>query len=90
MNEAQRFIVQPELLLDAQIRIHDHDVGLFDEVMRDRAALGARQVECHAELVSVHAQEPQRLPIEERRPPTAYVVPAMTFLNLDDLGAKIR
>src|SRR5438309_11355362 len=54
---AQRFEIDPELLRDARAVVIHHDVGMFDQAVKDFFSFGCLQIESQALLAAVVSPE---------------------------------
>ena len=73
----------------AGAEVLDHHVGLRQQLLDHIERARPLEVDGHAFLVAVHAQEVRALVAEERRPPAAGVVTAAGMFQLDDAGAEV-
>ena len=89
MRGRQRAVVEPQAREHAGPEVLDEDIGARDERVEHAASLGALEVERHALLVPVDAQEVSALAVDERRSPRARVVAAARMLDLDDPRAHV-
>jgi uncharacterized protein YggE len=89
MRGGQRVVVEPEPREHAGAEVLHHDIGARDERVEHAASLGALEVQRHALLVPVDAQEIRALAVDEGRPPRARVVAAARLLDLDHPRAHV-
>ena len=73
MPRRERLVVESELRQRPGTEVLDHDVGLRDQALEHRAALRLLEVERHAFLVAVDAQEIRALAADETADPSARV-----------------
>ena len=82
-------VAEPHAVEGAGPEVLDQHVGAGDQGVEHAAAVRVLQVQGHALLVPVDAEEVGALPLLERRPPGARVVPLAGLLDLDDAGAHV-
>ena len=86
---AQIRVAQSHVVERAWTKILDEHIGACDEVVEQLAAAGVLEIQRHAFLVPVDAQEIRALALGKRRPPRACIVAGARPLNLDHASAHV-
>ena len=89
-REARRKHVEPEtpFFERARFEVLDEHIGVLEQTQQELASRRVGEIDRHAALVAVHANEVRRGLAEERRTPAAGFV-ALRRLDLHYLGAVV-
>jgi hypothetical protein len=86
----QRCVIETDPRQRTRPEVLDEHVGLCDQPIEHRAALGVFEVEGDAFFVAIDAQEICALAFEKRRSPRTRVVAFARLFNFDDARAHVR